>query len=208
MMQLVHQLRSGPDYEPAATWVGRHAKSIRNMATPLAALLPSVAVVVVARGGRIEFDESMAFDWLRVAIVIECVACERPELVEPLLTPHIATAAEALSRNQGNTYDDVDLFLSALGEHAPRFLSLILNAVAPAKAESAWAACLTGSATARRSAARLVEAALTHGNEIGEVARRLRERYPTASRPAAKLSIELSTPGSARRRQRRTRSAS
>jgi hypothetical protein len=82
----------------------------------------------------------MAFDWLWVTFVIESVASERPELVEPLLTPHFAEAAQALSRNQSNTSDDVDAFMSAVGEHAPKVLSLILDAVAPAKAEAAWVA--------------------------------------------------------------------
>ena len=204
MMALAWMLRSGADHEPAATWVRRHAHSIRTMATRLAALLPSVAVEVVSRGGQIAFDEAMTFDWLRVVLVIDYVARERPDLVEPLMAPHIGRAAEALGRDRADMYDDVDAFVSVLAEHAPRVLSLILDAVAPGTAEAAWAACFHDSATARRSAARLVEAALAHGGEIGEMARRLRDRYPKASLPAAKLSVELIAPGPARRRRRRT----
>ncbi len=198
-------LRVSRDHEPASSWIKRHSQRISTMATRLAILAPSVATEVVDRGGRIALDDSMAFEWLGISFVVDSIARERPDLVDQLLEPHVVKAAEMLARNQNNTYDDVDAFISVLAEHAPSALSRILEQIEPVRAEVAWAACLEGSATARRSAARLVDVALSHGGPLGEAAKRLRSRYPKASIPWAKLSIEVSRRHTPRRRARRRR---
>jgi hypothetical protein len=151
-----------------------------------------VAADVVEHGGAVELGESMTFGWLGVAYVIDIFAREKPGLVEALVGPHVAKAAEVLGRNQANTYDHVDAFVSVLAEHEPGLLHRTLDRVDPAAAEVAWAACLEGSALARRSAARLIDAALKHGGRLAEVAGRLRAKYPRASIPASKLSVEVS----------------
>ena len=57
----------------------------------------------------------MTFDWLRVVLVIDYVARERPDLVEATeVAPHIGRAAEALGRDRADMYDDVDAFVSVL----------------------------------------------------------------------------------------------
>ncbi len=197
-------LRVNRDHEPALSWVRRHSQRISTMATRLAILAPSVAIEVVERGGSIAFGDSMAFKWLSVSFVVAYFSEKRPDLVDQLLGPHEAKAAEMLSQWQVNTYDDVDAFISVLAEHAPSALSRILEQIDPARAEAAWAACLDGSATARRSAAKLVEVALSHEGRLGDTAKRLRSRYPKASVPGIKLSFQVSrrrTPGRAGRRR-------
>ncbi|QQR74110.1 MAG: hypothetical protein IPJ17_00455 [Holophagales bacterium] len=202
---LAGQLRAGPDHEPVVSWLRRHSDRIEVLAVRLAIMSPSLAADVVKRGGSVALDQSMTFEWFGVAYIIDSLARERPDLVEALVGPHVDKAAEALARNQANTYDHVDAFVSVLAEHAPGALARILDRVNPGAAEVAWAACLEGSPGARRSAAKLIAAALVHGGEIAEVAGRLRSRYPKASVPASKLSFEISGLRQSRRKAKARR---
>lgn len=202
---LVGQLRVGSDNEPVVSWLRHHSARIESLPARLAVMSPSLAVDVVKRGGVVALDKSMTFQWLAVAYICGVFAQEDPNLVEALVGPHVDEAAEALARNQTNTYDHVDAFVSVLSEHAPQVLARILSRVDPPKAEVAWAACLKASALSRRSAARLVDAALKHGDRIGEVAGKLRTRYPKSSIPTAKLSVDLSGLKSRSRARRRSR---
>lgn len=160
---LACQLRAGPDHEPVVSWLRRHSDRIEILPARLAVMSPSLAVDVVKRGGIVALEQSMTFEWLGVAYVIDSFARERPDLVEALVGPHVEKAAEVLVRNQANTYEHVDAFVSVLADHAPAVLARILDRVNLGAAEVAWSACLEGSACVRRSAAKLIDAALKHG---------------------------------------------
>ena len=199
---ILRQLRLGSDHEPAASWILSHAERIHTLETSLAVMSPEAAIVVLDHGGGVALEGAMTFDWLAIAYVAEFIADARPDLIEPLLRPHEAEFAKALGRNQANTYEHVDAVLSVLAERAPQVLSHILDQVDPHAALAAWTACLEGDASARRSAARLIELSLVRPGALGGVAQRLRARFPKASLPEPRLSCEI-TLTSARRRVRR-----
>jgi hypothetical protein len=153
------------------------------MPSLIAVLSPELACAVVDQGGSIAIGEDMALGWPRVAYIVYKFSELRPDLVPILVAPHEAETATSLQSKQTNIFDHMDVFLRLLDEVASDSLARILARVEPVAAEAAWGACLTKGGKAGRSAAILIEHCLTMPGELGEVARRLRQRFPKASIP-------------------------
>ncbi len=67
----------------------------------------------------------------------------------------------------------------------------MLAAINAKSAEIGWANAMRGKAKARRTVAYLVHAGINRKNELGELARRLRERFPKSSYPSQDLKEPL-----------------
>lgn len=161
--------------------IKEHLTDIKIMPSRIAVLTPELACAVVDQGGVIALDEDMALSWKIPAYIIHKFGELRPELVPILIAPHETKAAMSLQSKQINIYDNADIFIHKLNEFSPDSLSRILARIDPVAAETAWAACLAKGGKAGRTSAYLVEHCLTLPNELGQVAKRLRQRFPKAS---------------------------
>jgi len=163
--------------------VQAHLADIRVMPSRIAVLTPELACAVVDQGGTIAIGVDMALSWRRAAYIIYNFSELRPDLMQVLVTPYEAEAATSLQSKQTNVFDDADVFLRVMDEVAPDALARILARLEPVAAEAAWGTCLAKGGKAGRSAAILIEHCRTMPGELGEVARRLRQRFPKASIP-------------------------
>jgi hypothetical protein len=162
-----------------------HLADIRVMPSRIAVLAPELACAVVDQGGTISIGMDMAYgaSWWLAACIIYKFSELRPDLVHVLVTPYEAEAATSLQSKQTKVFHDADVFLRVMDEAAPDALARILARVEPVAAEAAWGTCLAKGGKAGRSAAILIELCRTMPGELGEVARRLRQRFPKASLP-------------------------
>jgi hypothetical protein len=162
-----------------------HLADIRVMPSRIAILAPELACAVVDQGGTIDIGVDIAYgaSWRRAAYIIYNFSELRPDLMQVLVTPYEAEAATSLQSKQTKVFDDADVFLRVMDEVAPDALARILARVEPVAAEAAWGICLAKGGKAGRSAAILIEHCRTMPGELGEVARRLRQRFPKASIP-------------------------
>lgn len=160
-----------------------HLSEIKVLPSRIAILAPNLACSVVDQGGKIAIGEDMALGWRVAAYVIHNFGELRPELVQNLIAPHETKAAKSLQSKQTNIYDDADIFLRTLEKFAPSVLMRILSMLESGAAEEAWAACFAKGGKPSRTAAILVEHCLTLPGELGNAAKRLRQRFPRTSIP-------------------------
>lgn len=163
--------------------IQKHLSEIQVMPSRIAILTPELACEVVDRGGDIAIGEDMALSWPLAAYVVHKFGELRPDLLPASVTPHEVKAATSLQSKQINLFENADVFLRKLDEVAPDSLNRILSRLEPVAAEVAWTACLAKGGKAGRSAAILIEHCRTMPCELGEVAKRLRQRFPKASIP-------------------------
>ncbi|MCC8943530.1 hypothetical protein H8A97_00035 [Bradyrhizobium sp. Arg62] len=101
--------------------------------------------------------------------------------MDKLLAPWERDLGAGLSGQNSSWFTEVALFIEVLMEAAPESLQRILAMVDVAKAEQGWTDSLEKAGDARHGVARLVEAAISRTDAVGDMARRLRKRFPKAS---------------------------
>ncbi|SHO63570.1 hypothetical protein SAMN02745172_01436 [Pseudoxanthobacter soli DSM 19599] len=166
-----------------AAMVAEHLESIEKFPLRLAVMMPEVAIRHIEAGKRVRFSQHQHFEFQFGAIFLAQLSKLRPDLVEPALAPFENFAGEALSGQNSSWFRDAALFVEVLREIAPVSLQRILSAVDVQKAEAGWLDSLSRPGSAQDAVARLIETAFARDDAVGELARRLRRRYPSRSRP-------------------------
>lgn len=192
------------DQEPVADFIARNLSKIAVMPPRLAVIAPHSALAHLAAGKRIALARWEHVNWTFGGFVIELVFEERPDLLTDLLTPYVADFARSLSRENASWFRDGAGFLATLQLRAPEIMAKVLDAVDVTTAAKGWADSLGKRGDSARSVAILVEAAITRTDPIGELARSLRKRFPSTSRPPSERP-GLGRPRPGRRRVRRTK---
>ena len=169
-----------------AAVIERNLQRIVTLPPRLAFMAPAAAYKHVDDGRRIGLSGHGHFQWEQAAGVLVKFADQRPDLVEKLLMPSERDAGAVLSNKHPSWYQKATLFIRLLRQLAPASLDRTLASVDVSSAESGWAECLIAKGNARRTVALLVETAMARSDDVGEMARRLRARFPRASRPTPK----------------------
>jgi len=156
---------------------------IEKFAPRLAIMMPEVAIRHIEAGKLIRLGQHQHFDFQFAAILIAQIAQLRPDLVETVLAPFEAFAGEALSGQNSSWFRRTVMFVEVLREGAPASLQRILSAVDAEKAESGWVDSLRKAGAAQDAVALLIESALARDDAVGEMARKLRKKYPNRSKP-------------------------
>lgn len=120
--------------------------------------------------------------WHYVPGLVEAFAEGRPDLLDALLAPGEAAAVETFAQAHESFYADAAPTLAALRRHAPQSLDRIFDRLDPKRAEVGWTAAIRAGKGARRSVAHLVTAAVARPDALGDLARRLRKRFPAGTR--------------------------
>ena len=187
--------------EPIRQMIAANRTRQPILSVRLAMLAPQVAIEQLETGGAIGLAKHGHFHWRMSAAVIAQLAIVRSDIIEAMVTPHEAIASEKLSGKTQPFFGEPLLFLRLLRQLAPASFERILAAIDPVGAETGWGAALSGMDAAhhaskgdretvrddRQTAAWLVEIAHDRTDALGEVARRLRQRYPRRSVPPVKL---------------------
>lgn len=159
--------------------VSRNLHQIEILPVRVAVAAPSAAALHVINGKEIAIGR----EWRFGAALIAMIAPEHPMVVEKLLAPSEKGAAATFSQPHPSWYRDADMFIEVVKEAAPASLQRILDSIELAGAEAGWIASIKAGGQTRRTVSFLIEAALPREDAVGEMARRVRARFPKTSIP-------------------------
>ncbi|MES2095277.1 MAG: hypothetical protein V4459_00815 [Pseudomonadota bacterium] len=205
MEVLIHVCFAAPAAKaPIQAMILRNVDKVDVLSVRLAMLAPEAAVVHFTAGRQVALSSYDHFSWRMSAALVAQLAEAHADLLDSMIAPHVAVAAEQLSSKTQPFFGEPLPFLRVIWQVAPVSFELILAAIDPAGAEAGWAAALRGEDAARhaptsdreqkvadrQTAGWLVERALRRSDALGDVARRLRKRLPRKSVPSPK-SLEV-----------------
>lgn len=160
--------------------IAARADRIVHFPPRLMLMAPEVGISHLAKGGTLRLADHGLVSWDFGGVVLAIVAESRPELVEQAVAPFIDHIARGLANYSRTFTGPAEGFIRVVIEHAPVAWRGVLEKLAPG-AEVDLAKCLAGDEDHRRTAAAVVESALLLDGPTGDMARRLRARFPKAS---------------------------
>jgi hypothetical protein len=149
----------------------------------VACFAPKAACAHLDAGKLIRLAYHGHCEWKFGAILIAELSKERPDLIDTMIAPLQGEIGTTLSGQNSSWFKEAALFIELLIEKSPENLQGILGTIDTTKAEAGWADCLEHGGEPRRTAAFLVEAAISRADGVGEMARRVRKRFPKVSIP-------------------------
>jgi hypothetical protein len=177
---------AGLDGETAKTIVPiieERLKDAKTFRPKLALLSPKLIERHLDQGRVITIDGHGHVDWMTAALILARLIEPRPDLVPAVLEPLVLPVSEKLSKSHPSFWRNAHLFFHIIRQFAAGFLERMLDGVDPATAESNWIAGIKSAPDVRRATAILVDAASSRSDAIGEMARRIRRKYPAKSKP-------------------------
>ena len=161
-------------------FIANRAKQIVSFPPRLMLIVPEIGVTHLASGGLLRLAEYDHLSWDFGGIALAIVAKSHPELVEPAVAPFVESIARRLEAYSRDFTGPAEGFVRIVIGLAPITWRGVLVKLGPV-AEDDLARCLAGDEDHRRTAAAVVESALALESPAGEMARRLRSRFPKAS---------------------------
>ncbi|MBR0828527.1 hypothetical protein JQ596_23605 [Bradyrhizobium manausense] len=160
-----------------------HATQIEQFSPRVACLSPKAAVAHLDAGKPVRLARHGHCEWKFGAVFMAQIGKDRPDLIEKMVAPIENDLGAILSNQNASWFKEASLFLEVLGEAWPEGLQGILSAIDANKAEAGWVSSLEAGGDPRRTAAFLVESAFSRTDTVGDLARRMRKRFPKASVP-------------------------
>lgn len=174
------------DDETAKTIVAIMEERLKDAATlrpRLALLSPKLVERHLDRKRVIAIDSHGHIDWMSGAVILARLIESRADLVPAVLEPLVSPVSEKLSKSHPSFWRDAHLFFHLIRQFASDFLGRMLDGVDPSTAEPNWIAGIKSPPDIRRATTILVDAALSRGDSVAEMARRIRGKYPAKSKP-------------------------
>ncbi|WP_129775587.1 nSTAND3 domain-containing NTPase [Peristeroidobacter soli] len=163
------------------TMIENNMTRMEVMPARLALMAPSLAYKYVEQDGVIGLAHGDHVQWRFGVGVIAYFARDRSDLLERLLRPAEAPTSSVLSNVHPSWYKDAAEYIEILSEVAPQSMQRVLDGVDVSRAREGWSNALAADSGARRTIALLVEASSGRCDELGDLARDLRLRFPKAS---------------------------
>ena len=183
---LLGALSAKPDgQEEVRTLVWDNLERIQRFPPQLVLIAPDAAVEHLRRGRNIRLAQHDHVDWRLGGIAVAIIDDVAPDLVDRVFAPFTEQLSRALSAPNASSYRDSERMIGLLLTKAPDVATSVLSGLDVGVAENGLADCLRGRRTNQRSAALIVEAAVDMPGPTGQMARRLRRRFPKASVPPA-----------------------
>ena len=167
-------------------FISQNLNKITSFPPRLAILSPNAAIRHVESGKTIRLASFDHVDWKFGYFVIALFSEKKPELLSAVLEQAEKTTAETFSRENSSWYREAYEYTNLLQKEAPESLDRILDKVSADRAQNGWIDCLQKGRGAQKTVALLVEYSLKRGDELGLMARQLRQRFPKASLPPNK----------------------
>ena len=165
-------------------FISKRADRIVHFPPRLMLMVPEVGLAHLANGGALRLAEYKHLSWDFGGIALAIIAEARPELVEQAVNPFVDAIARCVTSYNNDFTGPAEGFLRVVIDYAPVAWREVLAKLDPAMAENNLAICLKGDEDHRRTAAAVIESALTLDDPVGDMARRLRARFPKASIPS------------------------
>ena len=157
------------------------ADRIEHFPPRIMLMAPEAGLTHMAKGGSLRLAKSGMLSWSFGGIALAITADAQPDLIEPAVSPFVDSIARGVTNYNRDSTGPAESFIRIVIEHAPGSWHRILAKLNPDKSEINLAECLRGDADHRRMAAAVIESAITHTGPVGDMARRLRARFPKAS---------------------------
>lgn len=162
-------------------FISSRADRIVHLPPRLMLMEPEVGLEHLARGGALRLAQHGHLNWDMGGIALAFVAESRPELIEPAVAPFIDTIARGVTNYNRSYTGPAEGLVRIIIEYAPAAWSEVLSKFDPTEAEKNLAECLTKDEDHRRTAASVIASAMSLDGPVGDMARRLRARFPKAS---------------------------
>ncbi|MFT7304270.1 MAG: hypothetical protein ACI8UZ_003119, partial [Akkermansiaceae bacterium] len=144
-------------------------------------MAPEVGLGHLTKGGSLRLAKYDHVSWNFGGIALAIIAESRPDLVEKAVAPFVEVVARNVSTYNRDFTGPAECFVRVLVESAPIAWSNILTKIDPAVAENNLSECLKLDEDHRRTGAVVIESAIALTGSVGDMARRLRARFPKAS---------------------------
>lgn len=144
-------------------------------------MVPEVGIEHLANGGLLRLAQHGHLSWDLGGAALAILAKARPDLVEQVVAPFVDQIAKSVTNYIRDYTGPAEGFVRIIIEHAPIAWQKILAKLELAEIESNLAECLTKDKDHQRTAAAVIESALMRNDLLGEIAKRLRARYPKKS---------------------------
>ena len=179
--------------------ISDRAERIVHFPPRLMLMAPEIGLAHLAKGGSLRLAQYDHVSWNVGGVALAIIAETRPELVEQAVAPFVDAIARGVTNYNHDFTGPAEGLIRVLIEYAPVAWQEVLNKLDPAAAEKSFSKCLVGDADHRRTIGAVIESAISLSTPVGDMARRLRARFPTAS------SAPTDTPRFTRRRRRSRR---
>lgn len=180
-------------------FISDRADRIVHFPPRLMLMVPEVGLAHLAKGGSLRLTQYDHLSWDFGGMALAIIAEARPELVEQAVTPFVDNIVRRVTNYNRDSTGPAEGFVRVVIEHAPVAWREALAKLDPGVVEKNLAECLTGDEDHRRTAAAVIDSAITLSGSVGDMARRLRARFPKAS------TAPTDTPRFSRRRGRSRR---
>lgn len=177
-------------------FISERADRIVHFPPRLMLMVPEVGLAHLAKGGSLRLAQYDHLNWDHGGIALAIIAEARPELVEQPVTTFVDAIARGVMNYNRDSTGPAEVLVRVAIEHAPVAWHKVLAKLDPVMAEPNLAECLTRDKDHRRTAAAVIESAITLDGPVGDMARRLRARFPKTS------TAPTDTPSFSRRRGR------
>ena len=181
---------SKPSREQIQKLIENNLYRIKELPPRIAYMNSSAAFQHVEKGRTIRITQHGHVEWIFGAAVVASFADQRPDLLKELLSPSEIPTGAVLSHAHSSWYKDAYLYVGILGKVVPETLQRILEGVDIKGAEKGWPNALSCGGGSRKTVSLLVESSLNRPDKLGDLAKRLRTRFPKSSIP--KKNNELS----------------
>jgi hypothetical protein len=173
----------GETAKTIAAIIEERLKDAKTLRPKLALLSPNLIERHLDQGRAIDIDRHGHVDWMSAAVILARLIKPRPDLVPAFLEPIVLPVSEKLSKSHPSFWRDAHFFFHMIRQFAVGVLERMLDGVDPATAESNWIAGIKSTPGIRRTTAILVDVASSRSDAVGEMARRIRRKYPAKSKP-------------------------
>jgi hypothetical protein len=179
---LLGALYSGPSTRHHVQKLISHsAERIVHFPPRFLLMVPEVGFAHVAKGGSLRLGQGHHVSWDIGGVALAVIADARPELVERAVTPFVDRIAGGVTKYNRDSTGPAEGFIRVVIEYAPVVWREVLAKIEPAVAENNLSECLTRDEDHRRMAAVVIQSAIDLVSPVGDMARRLRARFPKAS---------------------------
>jgi hypothetical protein len=162
-------------------FISDRADRIKHFPPRLMLMVPEVGIAHLAKGGSLRLAQFDHLSWDFSGVALAIIAEARPELVGQAVTPFVNDLARGVTNYCRDFTGPAEGLVRVVIEHANATWHEALAKLDPAVAEKNLAECLTGDEDHRRTAAVVIESAVALDGPVGDMARRLRARFPKAS---------------------------
>lgn len=183
-------------------FISGRAARIVHFPPRLMLIMPEVGIAHLAKGGSLRLAQYDHLSWDFGGIALAIIAEVRSELVEQAVTPFIDSIARGVTNYNRDFTGPAEGLVRIVIEHAPAAWRKVLAKLDPVMIELNFAECLTRDEDHRRTTATVIESAITLDGPVGDVARRLRARFPKTSTSPTDTPRFTRRPGWIRRKRK------